>query len=161
MVSIIGEACLRAGILDPIIVTESGRALAAYHSVLITEVIDVASNEMTEGSGCKSFPLLETLQVLENELTAKNAREAYNDLMDIKERIIEEFTYGNILFKQRAVAEKSLKKLLRSVQGYFKQLSPRPDELDILDDHLKETYFCNFSLFQSLPDSWAIGHLFP
>lgn len=162
VVAIIGQACLAAGVVDPLIVTESGRAIVSYHSVLITEVIDVTSKSNGDKEETVGFSeLATTLQVIGEKLTVKNSRGCFHDLLDIKERIIEEFTYGKIDLRERARVEKQLHSLLIQVQALFKQLAVKPDELPALDALLKETYFCNLSVFKSLPDSWGIGHLFP
>lgn len=163
IVSVIGEACLAANIPDPIIVTESGRATVTHHSVLITEVIDVTTNSITM-EGCKiisDHDILLTLSALHEELTAENCRETFHDMIEIKERILEEFIHGKLKLKERAYAERIYRSLLSKIRVLLKQLPDVPEELESLDKILTETYFCNFSVFQSLPDSWAIGQLFP
>lgn len=163
VVSMIGEACLTAGIDDPVIVTESGRATVTHHSVLITEVIDVTTNSSTM-KDCKiisDHDILQTLSNLHEELTAENCRETFHDMIEIKERILEEFIHGKLKLKERAYAERIYRSLLSKIRVLFKQLPDVPEELESLDKILTETYFCNFSVFQSLPDSWAIGQLFP
>lgn len=163
VVSVIGEACLAANIADPIIITESGRATVSHHSVLITEVIDVTTNS-TAMQNCQiisDHDILQTLAALHYELTVENCRETFHDMIEIKERILEEFIHGKLKLKERAYAERIYRSLLSKIRLYFKDLSDSPEELEILDKILTETYFCNFSVFQSLPDSWAIGQLFP
>ncbi len=162
VVSVIGEACIAASIPDPTIVTESGRAVVSHHSVLITEVIDVTSNphegqnDFTESR----HEILKTLEELDSALTLKNCRETFHDVMDLKSRILDEFIYGKLSLKERAQAEIMLRSLLVKINTLIIKLDI-PDELEILDQILLETYFCNFSVFQSLPDSWAIDQLFP
>lgn len=163
VVSAIGEACLSADIPDPVIITESGRATVAYHSVLITEVIDVTptpkfnqADEMPNG-----HEILQTLHALDRNLSLENCRETFHDLMDLKEQILEEFIYGKLSIKERAHAEKMSQYVFVKIRTFYTQLPKIPDEITVLDKILLETYFCNFSVFQSLPDSWAIGHIFP
>lgn len=161
VVSAIGEACLLAGLPDPIIVTETGRATVAHHSVLITEVIDVTSF-FDEAAHLESdHDSVRNLQELDETLSVKNCREAFHDVMELKERILNEFIYGQLALKERAYAENMFRQLLVKIRVCFQELPELPEESEILDRLLLETYFCNFSVFQSLPDSWAIHQLFP
>lgn len=162
VVAAIGEACLKAGINDPIIVTESGRALVSHHAALITEVIDVMPYfEETETEMPSDHEILESLIVLDKELTLKNCRETFHDVKELKELMLDEFIYGKLTLKERAYAERLLRHLLQKIYAFYKQLRQAPEELAMLKKILVETYFCNFSVFQSLPDSWAINQLFP
>lgn len=164
VVSAIGEACLLAGVNDPTIITESGRAISSQHSVLITEVIDVTSKpcvvEALEPPP-SNHSLLEWISTLYQGLTHENCRETFHDTMELKERILEEFIHGKLTLKERAYADKSYRIVLAKIRQFFETLSEFNDELEVVDTLLREIYFCNFSVFQSLPDSWAIGHLFP
>lgn len=162
VVSIIGEACSTAGIADPVIVTESGRAVVAHHAALITEVIDVMPVVQTITNKPPSdSEIIKTLASLYEELSVKNCREAFHDVKELKERLLHEFIYGSLTLKERAYAEKLSRALLVKIRSFYKQLRQAPEELAELDKILIETYFCNFSVFQSLPDSWAINQLFP
>ncbi|MBA2368888.1 MAG: biosynthetic arginine decarboxylase [Candidatus Protochlamydia sp.] len=163
VVSAIGEACLESGIPDPLIITESGRAIVAHHSVLITEVIDVTAVPESNSIEKKQddHEILQTLYELDKKLTLDNCREAFHDLMELKEQILEEFIYGKLSVRERGYAEKMSQYLFVKVRHLYQQLPKIPNEISILNQILLETYFCNFSVFQSLPDSWAIGHLFP
>lgn len=159
----IGDACLNAGIADPTIITESGRAVASYHAVLITEVIDVTSTpeSIDPPNFTSEHEILSHLQEMEKELTLKNCRETFHDAVEIKERILQEFVYGKLNLRERAYAEKLYRVLLSKINHLFHQFTDIPEEVDVLDSILWDTYFCNFSVFQSLPDSWAINQLFP
>lgn len=150
VVSFIGEACLAAGIPDPIIITESGRAVVSHHSVLILEVIDVPS-VTEEPEEIYDHEILQTLRTL--SLKPEKSRETFHDLIELKERMLEEFIYGKLTLKERGQGEKLCSLLLEKIRPYIPE-----EELGHL---LQETYFCNFSVFQSLPDSWAIDQLFP
>lgn len=162
VVSAIGEACTLAGIADPTIVTESGRALVAHHAVLITEVIDVTPIPKEDKIKPPSdHEILNDLVALNEELSLKNCRETFHDVIELKERILDEFIYGQLTLKERAYAEKLSRLLLVKIRAFYKQLRQAPEERAELDKSLLETYFCNFSVFQSLPDSWAIDQLFP
>ncbi len=162
VVSSIGEACLHAGISDPIIITESGRAIVTHHSVLITEVIDVTSNPQIEQTTPQNKnEIIQNLSELAQNLSLQNCRETFHDLMDLKERILNEFIYGKLNLVERGEAEKISRDLFYKIGQYLRQIPDVPEEINILEKILQEIYFCNFSVFQSLPDSWAIGQLFP
>lgn len=163
VVSAIGEACLGANIPDPLIITESGRAIVSHHSVLITEVIDVtpALNTTKIEEIPNEHEILQTLHALDENLSLKNCREVFHDLIELKEQILEQFIYGKLSIRERADAEKLSQLLFVKIRTFYKQLPKIPKEISTLDKILLETYFCNFSVFQSLPDSWAIGQLFP
>lgn len=162
VVSAIGEACAAAGISDPVIVTESGRALVSHHAALITEVIDVPPvHHDDQDKPPSQHEILKALAALNDELSLENCREAFHDATELKERMIDEFVYGKLDLEERAYAEKLVHRLLRKIAVFYKQLPQVPEELVELEKALLETYFCNFSVFQSLPDSWAINQLFP
>ena len=163
VVSVIGEACLAAGVPDPIIITECGRTIVAHHSVLITEVIDVTSPppHIEKLDPPTQHDILVTLVSIYEEINPDNCREFFHDVMELKERILEEFIYGSLSLEERAFAEKIYNLLLVKIRQIFRELPYIPEEIEILDKILLETYFCNFSVFQSLPDSWAIAQLFP
>lgn len=159
VVSTIGEACLLAGIADPVIITECGRAIVAHHSVLILEVIDVStiSEKHSTNEDHEDHEIISYLEQLNNGLTAKNARETLHDVLESKETVLEAFIHGTMTLPQRAEAEKIIASLLDKLRHHHLN----PEEKELICQLLKETYFCNFSVFQSLPDSWAIQQLFP
>lgn len=164
VVSTIGDACQKAGIPHPIIITESGRALAAHHAILITEVIDVAPS-VDPITALENPPtdnvLLHNLLDLYQNVTPETCREALNDAYALKETVLENFMHDEISLNERAYAEKVFKHLLAKIWLLAKQLDSIPENIEKLDNVLHDTYFCNFSVFQSLPDSWAIQQLFP
>lgn len=161
VVSIIGEACLAAEVPDPVLLTESGRALTSHHAVLITEVLDVTTAPAESDPIPGGHPILGNLQSLNRNLTLANCRETFHDVMEIKEDLLDQFLYGKLSLEERASAEKMSRILLAKIRSCYRQLTPVPEEIEFLEKMLRETYFCNFSLFQSLPDSWAIQQLFP
>lgn len=162
VVSAIGEACTAADVANPTIITEAGRAIVSHHATLITEVIDVMPMPQDDKAKPPSdHEILQTLTSLSEELTLKNCRETFHDVKELKDRILNEFIYGKLTLKERAFAEKLCRRLLVKIRTFYRQLNHMPDELTELDKILIETYFCNFSVFQSLPDSWAINQLFP
>lgn len=163
VVAVIGNACLEANIPDPTIITESGRALVSHHSAFIVEVIDVISQGQVEKESqlVSAHPVLESLSTMLTELSEDNCREFFHDTIELKDSIVVEFTQGSMTLEERAQAEKLCRTLLKRIYQLFSQLSEIPEEVETLDRFLLETYFCNFSVFQSLPDSWAIDQLFP
>ncbi len=163
VVAVIGEACLEANLPDPVIITESGRATLAHSSILILEVIDVTSpSSVNEDFDFPSdHEILLTLKDMYERLNVRNCREMFHDAMEMKESILEEFVHGKLNLQERAHAEKIYRLLMAKIRDYYNQLGDIPEEVDVLNRILLETYFCNFSVFQSLPDSWAISQLFP
>jgi arginine decarboxylase len=164
VVSAIQEACAEACIPHPDIITESGRALVAHHAVLITEVIDVSASlgaiPVLEDPPT-NHDLLKELLDLYRGLTIKNCTEALHDATELKERILQGFIQGELTLIERAYADRAFRHLIAKIQGVASDLKQKPEELEKLKETMRDTYFCNFSVFQSLPDSWAIDQLFP
>lgn len=159
----IGQACMVAGVKDPVIITESGRSLVSHHSVFITEVIDAnfIDSPLLEEKMESTHPIIHSLEDINENLSASNCREIFHDVLEFKKRIVEEFLYGKMPLKERAHAEKKIKLILVKIRNLYKQNKLNGEELPEINKILLETYFCNFSVFQSLPDSWAINQLFP
>lgn len=160
----IGEACKKENLPHPSIITESGRALVAHHSVLITEVIDVAP--MLEPVERLDPPptehdILHQLFDLYEDLTPESCQETLHDALEVKEKILESFTHGTLNLLERAYAEKVYRYLIAKIRALSNHLPYVPEDIENLDLTLFDTYFCNFSVFQSLPDSWAIQQIFP
>lgn len=160
----IGDACDRSDLPHPVIISESGRALVAHHSVLITEVIDVAPTldvvEKLEKPPT-DHEILDTLYNLYNDVNVTNCEEVLHDALDLKDSILNSFIYEGMSLTERAYAEQVYKLLIAKISQVSKNLDYVPEELDTIDRSLLDVYFCNFSVFQSLPDSWAIGQVFP
>jgi len=164
VVSAIGDACEKEEIPPPTIISESGRALVAHHSVLITEVIDVAP--ALEAVDALELPptdndVLTSLYSLYNNANSDNCHEILHDAQEIKELLFECFVHGTLNLVERAYAEQAYKRLIAKLRQVSKQLPDVPEEIKNLDKLLLDTYFCNFSVFQSLPDFWAVDQLFP
>lgn len=160
----IRQACDDAGIAHPDVVTESGRAVVAHHAVLVAQTIDVAhtldviSNLDTPPS--KKRRLAEFRDLYQN-VTVKNCRETLHDAIELRDEINERFVSGQISLIERAYADRSFWHLMSKLRRVASDLKFVPEELERLDEVLKDTYFVNFSVFQSLPDSWAVEQLFP
>lgn len=164
VVSAIGDACEKEDVATPTIITESGRAIVAHHSVLITEVIDVAP--ALEAVDALDPPesdheVLTNLYALYQTVNEDNCHEALHDAQELKENIFDGFVHGTLGLKERAYAEQAYKRLIAKIRQVSKPLQHVPEEIRNLDKLLLDTYFCNFSVFQSLPDFWAIDQLFP
>ncbi len=158
------EVCDEQGIKHPDIISESGRATVAHHAVLVTEVMEVAP--VIEPRPSLEKPptdneTLEDLHTLYEELTIKNCHETYNDAVSLREDILQAFNQGDLNLAERAYADRVLRQLFAKINAVSKELKYVPEDLERLDLNFRDTYFCNFSIFQSLPDSWAIDHLFP
>jgi arginine decarboxylase len=132
--------------------------------VLITEVIDVSASlgaiPVLEDPPT-NHDLLKELLDLYRGLTIKNCTEALHDATELKERILQGFIQGELTLIERAYADRAFRHLIAKIQGVASDLKQKPEELEKLKETMRDTYFCNFSVFQSLPDSWAIDQLFP
>ncbi len=164
IVSQVAEACNATGVPHPDLVTESGRALVAHHSVLVYNVL--ATNEIL-GGRMPEAPIKTDHQVLHQlweaytGVTRKNFQEAYHDVLQIKEDAITAFNLGVIDLNARAKAEQMFWATCEKLLKIVRDLEYVPDELEGLERQLSDTYYCNFSLFQSMPDHWAVKQLFP
>ena len=161
----IQSVCDDAGVKHPTIVSESGRAIVAYHSVLIFNVLGVSA--FGEEKIPESFsedeaeqPLIDLLETYQN-LNARNALESYHDAQQALDMALNLFSGGYLPLDQRCQAENLYWAILVKLKRLVSQMEDVPEDLQGLDDTMADTYFCNFSLFQSCPDSWAIKQLFP
>jgi arginine decarboxylase len=161
----IQTVCDDAGVKHPTIVSESGRAIVAYHSVLIFNVLGVSAfgeekipdSISPEEAEQPVIDLLETYQ----HLSVRNALESYHDAQQALDMALNLFTGGYLPLDQRCQAENLYWAILAKLKKIVSQMDDVPEDLQGLDDAMADTYFCNFSLFQSIPDSWAIKQLFP
>jgi arginine decarboxylase len=159
----IQNVCDEAEVPHPIIISESGRAIAAYHSVLVFNVLGVTGygdNGAEPIPEDAEQPLID-LQETYRSLSSKNLLEAFHDAQQALDSALNLFSLGYLPLAQRSLAEKLYFAICRRVQKMAKELEYFPEELETLDGMLSDTYFCNFSLFQSMPDSWAVKQLFP
>lgn len=148
----------------PNIITESGRSLTAHHSVLVIDVLETASlPEMPEEyePDDNSHQLVKELYKIWDNLNQRNMLEGWHDAEQIREETLDLFSHGIVDLKTRAEIESMYWSVCREINILAKHLKHTPEELMSLDKLLADKYFCNFSLFQSLPDSWAVDQLFP
>ena len=158
------DAANKNNIPHPNIITESGRSLAAHHSVLVIDVLETASlPEMPEEFEAKDndHQLVKDLYEIWDNLSPRTMLENWHDAEQIREECLELFSHGMVDLKTRAEIESMYWSVCHEINSLSKGLKHVPDELRGLDKLLADKYFCNFSLFQSLPDSWAIDQLFP
>ena len=159
----IQNVCDEAGVPHPTIVSESGRAITAYHSALVFNVLGVAAfedDEVRELPVEPEQPLID-LQETYRSLSNKNLLEGYHDSQQALDQALNLFSLGYLPLEQRCLAENLYWSICRKIQKLARELEFFPEEFEGLDAMLSDTYFCNFSLFQSMPDSWAIKQLFP
>jgi arginine decarboxylase len=163
VISHIQAACTKADIPVPTLVSESGRAIAAHHSVLVFEV--VGRNEVRFGDPVEpkseAHRLLKELYDTYRGIQPKNVQESYHDASQAKEEAQSLFKYGYLTLRERAQVERLYWNCCEKLQQTLRRLNFVPEELKHLDRTLSAIYYCNFSLFQSAPDIWAIDHLFP
>lgn len=158
------EAADKNNIEHPNIITESGRSLTAHHSVLVINVLETASlPEMPEEFEAKEtdHQLVKDLYNIWCNLSPQGMLEDWHDAEQIREEALELFSHGIVDLQTRAEIEAMYWSVCHEVNTLSKSMKHIPDELRSLDKLLADKYFCNFSLFQSLPDSWAIDQLFP
>ena len=162
-ISALVDACEKNGLKQPNIITESGRSLTAHHSVLIFEALETTQlpiwNENEEVSET-DHELARELYDIWNKLNPPRLLESWHDALQIREEALDLFSLGMLDLRTRAQIEKLFWSVARDVNDMAQGMKHIPDELKI-SKMLPDKYFCNFSLFQSLPDSWAIDQMFP
>ena len=161
----IQSVCDDAGVKHPTIVSESGRAIVSYHSVLVFNVLGVSGfdeQEVPANGNTEDLeqPLIDLKETYQN-LTARNALESYHDAQQALDMALNLFNGGYLPLEQRCQAETLYWAICTKLRKLVQSMDDVPEDLQSLDDTLADTYFCNFSLFQSIPDSWAIRQLFP
>jgi arginine decarboxylase len=158
------EVCDASNVTPPTIVTESGRAVVAHHSLLVMNVLGVGEFEV--GKAPEALPENAT-RVVKNlfdtyrEISTKNLREAYHDALEYREEALSMFALGNLSLPERVIAEDIFWAICQKALRIVREMRECPEEFEGLERALSDTYFCNFSMFQSLPDIWAIDQLFP
>lgn len=148
----------------PIIVTESGRATVAYSSMLLFNILDVRRHKPqalpeTVPEGCHD--LIHNLMAVLNTVSERNFQECYNDSIYYRDEVREMFHRGQATLRERALAENINLAVMDKIVNILPNLDRVPPELENLSEQLSDIYYGNFSLFQSLPDIWAIDQLFP
>jgi arginine decarboxylase len=164
VVAAIQEVCDDAGVPHPDIVTEAGRAMVAHHSVLIFDVLGV--NELrTRGPSqpvtADDPKVLQDLFEVCNTVTRKNVREAWHDALQLKEEASSLFSLGYLDLRARARVERLFWDCSEKILRVVREMEKVPEDLADLEKGLADTYYGNLSVFQSMPDHWAVKQLFP
>jgi arginine decarboxylase len=156
--------CDEAGVAHPTIISESGRAVVAYHSLLVFNVLGTSGfgDERTPDKATEDMeqPLIDLIETYRG-VSTRNALESYHDAQQALDMAINLFSGGYLSLEQRSQAENLYWAICVKLQKLVQTMDDVPEDLQNLDESMSDTYFCNFSLFQSIPDSWAIKQLFP
>jgi arginine decarboxylase len=164
IVEVIMSTCDDNAVEHPVIITESGRATVAYYSVLLFNVLDTTKFE--------ALPLPDNINDIEHEhiknlievlrtVKPKNVQECFNDALYYRDLVHQLFKHGDISLRDRSLAEKIFWNIINLIALEKNKMKHIPPELEGIDSAIADIYYCNFSVFQSLPDAWAIGQIFP
>ena len=160
----VADVCNAEKVPHPNIISESGRAVVAHHSVLIVEVFGAIQKARSADAfeyGENEHPLVRDLVDIRKNLPKLNKLEGYHDALERKEDAQQMFTLGLLDLPEKAKIENLYWEISRAVVDSFKGQAYIPEEIRKLEDSLGDQYLCNFSVFQSLLDHWALGQLFP
>jgi arginine decarboxylase len=160
----IKSVCDEVGAPYPTIISESGRAVVAYHSMLIFNVLGVSNFDrytVPPEIPADSSQHVSDLFGIYRDLSKKNMLECYHDAVQAMDDSLDMFNLGAITIEMRALVERLFWAVCGKILRMMRDLDYAPEELQGLSSTLSDTYFCNFSVFQSMPDSWAIDQLFP
>ena len=163
IVAEVKEACEEVEIPAPVLISESGRALASHQSVLIFDVLGSSkvNTDLPEPSEKKEPLILRNLYETYRDINAENYQEAYHDAIQFKEEAISIFNFGYLSLRDRAKAEQLYWACCQKIQEIVRQRDHIPEDLASLEKSMASTYYINLSVFQSMPDNWAIEQLFP
>jgi arginine decarboxylase len=163
-VSAIVDACQKHNLPHPNVITESGRSLTAHHSVLIFEVLETTQLPIWKDNmelEADAHELSRELYDIWDKLDQQRLFESWHDALQIREEALDRFSLGLLDLRTRAEIEKLFWSIAREVGEIASSMKHVPEELRKISKMIPDKYFCNFSLFQSLPDSWAIDQIFP
>lgn len=163
VVAAVKDACVAKNVPQPILISESGRALASHMTVLVFDVLGVSEVTRTQPKA----PADDDHQIVKNlfetleHMTDENLQETWTDTKQFKKEAISLFGHGYLSLPQRAKAERLFWQISRILQKRFRDMEEPPDDLEELDLLLASMYYVNLSVFQSVPDTWAMDQLFP
>lgn len=165
----VASVCNARGIEHPVIVSESGRAIAAHHSVLIFNTLGTSALDQFHVTGRedqqyadRSLPQpVQDLLGAYREVSDRTLVECWHDALTAREQCLQMFKLGLLSLEFRGLAERLYWATCAKIRDHARKLEETPEELEDLENILSDIYFCNMSVFQSLPDSWAIDQLFP
>jgi arginine decarboxylase len=158
------SVCDEAGVPHPTIISESGRAVVAYHSLLIFDVLGVSNFDryhLPPEIPSDAPSQIADLYSIYRDLSKKNLLESYHDAVQAMDESLNMFNLGSLTIELRALTERLFWAVCSKLLKIVRDLDYVPEELQGLETLLSDTYFCNFSIFQSMPDSWAVKQLFP
>ena len=164
VVEVVGSVCGDAGVPHPVLVSESGRAVTAHHSVLVFDVLAVSRFVSSDDPGTlpEDAPeALENLHDIFRGLNPRNLQESYHDAVFYRDEIRDQFEHGLVSLRHRALAEQMFWNVVVRVAEGTADRKHVPEELEGIPNALADVYHANFSVFQSLPDVWAIEQIFP
>jgi arginine decarboxylase len=164
IVEVISQICDKAGVAHPNLISESGRAVVAYYSVLVFNILDVTSAQTSQAEPPtpeKAPQNLSNIIAVNKVISKKNLQECFNDAVYYRDQMRAQFFYGSATLRERGLAEAWFWHILTRISNLIAELDEVPEDLRELSSTLVDFYYGNFSLFQSLPDSWAIDQLFP
>jgi arginine decarboxylase len=164
IVEVIAQQCDKVGVKHPNLISESGRAVVSYYSVLVFNILDVTSAQTTDKEPVmpeKAPQNLTNLFHVNKTLSRKNLQESMNDAVYYRDQVRAMFFYGAATLRERGLAEAWYWHILTRISNMISDMDDVPEDLLELSNGLADFYYGNFSLFQSLPDSWAIDQLFP
>ncbi len=164
LIEIVKHHCDIEKVKHPDIVTESGRAIVAYYSVLVYNILDVTHFESPEEpekpeEGCHEMVF--NLWEIRNRISKSTLQECFNDALFYRDQVRELFCHGIVSLRERSVAEKIYWHVCTRIAIECRKLDKVPDDLQTLESNLIDFYYANFSVFQSMPDAWAIDQVFP
>ncbi len=164
IIDLLKQAFDGAGTAHPNIVSESGRAVTAYSSILVFNILDV--NSLIPENGIPAMPEnahenIKNLKEILETLTLKNIQEQYHDAIFYRDELRNLFQLGKVTLRDRAYAEEIFWRVIKKISVLSADLKHVPEEMKTLESIMADVYYGNFSLFQSLPDCWAIDQLFP
>ena len=158
------EMCDAEETPHPILVTESGRAVVAHHAVLVIDVLGVGEHslpKLPEKLPPDPPQMVKNLADCYRDASLKNMLEMYHDAVEYKEEALQAFNLGNISLEERVMADNFFWGVCHKLMKIARDQDRMPEEFEGMERALADTFFCNFSMFQSLPDSWAVDQLFP
>jgi arginine decarboxylase len=157
------DICSREEVPEPEIISESGRALTAYHSMLVTDVVaTVSPNSVPPVDVSEGDPqVVQELAYIRDQVNPKNHREFWHDALQHRDELLNRFNLGYLSLEDRAKGEGLFWEVAHKAVRFAKNQKYVSEELENLEHYLSHKYICNFSVFQSIPDSWALEQLFP
>jgi arginine decarboxylase len=164
IVEVVSQICDKAGVAHPNLISESGRAVVAYYSVLVFNILDVTSAQNSEAAPAipENAPQnLTNIIEVNKVINKKNLQECFNDAIYYRDQMRAQFFYGAATLRERGLAEAWFWHIVTRISNLIAELDDIPEDLRELSSTLVDFYYGNFSLFQSLPDSWAIDQVFP